>query len=186
MKLNWHFLHHLSSPVMFLGWICHHHNRHYKNIARVANICAGLFRSGSLLFSKNENDNAISITVGHAESTTPTPRAKGPAAHPKIGHLSSLWCCVISGYNNMDSGQPDFYEKCTQYSIKTSRKAYNMRCQLACNSRCHLFLWEMWFWKETKPPISIHLYVCNGWNNSQQTKNQHYRSTTSLQLQVTW
>ena len=50
------------------------------------NICAGLFRSGWLLFSKNEKDNAISITVGHVEATTPAPRAKGPAAHPKIGH----------------------------------------------------------------------------------------------------
>ena len=54
---------------------------------RCVNISAGLFRSGWLLFSKNEKDNAISITVGHVEVATPAPRAKGPAAHPKIEHL---------------------------------------------------------------------------------------------------
>ena len=50
------------------------------------NICAGLFRSGWLLFSKNETVWYRLQCMGHVEATTAAPRAKGPAAHPKIGH----------------------------------------------------------------------------------------------------
>ena len=51
------------------------------------NICAGLFRSGWLLFSKNERQCDIDYSAwGHVEAITAAPRVKGPAAHPKIGH----------------------------------------------------------------------------------------------------
>ena len=61
------------------------------------NICAGLFRSGWLLFSKKRKTVRYRLQgMGHVRTTTTAPRVKGPTANPKIGHLWMKFTSALS------------------------------------------------------------------------------------------